>query len=299
MSKLVKINGVEVSVKKACEKLGVKYSTVYQRMKFKGISFEEAIKGLVELKEEKEIQTKTKKVMILNDIHVPYQLDDLCNKIKSVYNGEVDEIIIGGDLIDCESLSSFGKKYRISLKKEIGETVELLENLKETFNPKKIYYVGGNHDKDRYERVVEKMQEKDLYCLLPESLIEEVSELVEGVIPVDHWYGRFYNNLIVCHPKSFSNIPARTSEQCAEYFVNRGIASNTDVIVLGHTHKYSQIVATRRSNLMVVENGCLCKPMDYADTGKLSYGEQVNCFTVIELEEDKPIDKNKIKTYFL
>ena len=151
MSKKVRLNGIEVSVKKACEQLGVKYSTVYQRMKFKGITFEEAIKGLVEIEDEK-TQGETKKVMILNDIHVPYQLDDLCNKRKSVYDGEVDEIIIGGDLIDCESLSSFGKKYRISLKKEITETIELLENLKEAFKPKKIHYVGGNHDKDRYER---------------------------------------------------------------------------------------------------------------------------------------------------
>ena len=64
-------------------------------------------------------------------------------------------------------------------------------------------------------------------------------------------------------------------------------------------HKFSQIIATRRNNMIVVENGCLCKAMDYADTGKLSYGEQINCFTILEFEEGKKINYNNIKTYFI
>lgn len=302
----IKLNNKTVGLKKACEELGVKYSTIYQRIKMKGLTFEEAlaIDGL-EInkevkKEEKEMkQLNKKKVMILNDIHIPYQLDELVQKIRSVYTGEVDEIIFGGDIIDCESLSRFGKKRRVSLSYEIDKTIELLNEIKQEFKPNVMHYVGGNHDKDRYERVVENLKEKDLYCFLPESLIEEVCSRVDGLQAVDHWFGKFYDNLIVCHPKSFSNIPAKISEQCAEYFTNGGVLNRGDVVVTGHTHKFSRIIATRRNNVTVIENGCLCKPMEYADKGQLSYGNQINCFTVIELVEGQPIDNNDIRTYFI
>ena len=293
------LNGKKIGLKKACDKIGVKYSTMYQRMKMKNISFEEALSYDGILLSDYETNKKIKKVMILNDIHIPYQLDDLIDRIKEYYNDEIDDIILGGDIIDCESLSTYGKKYRVQLSRELEMAEEFLNELKEEFKPDNIYYIGGNHDKYRYERVVENLKDKDLYCLLPDSLIVEVSERVEGVTPIDHWYGKLYDNLIVCHPKNFSNVPSKTAEQCAEYFCNRGVAQKGDVIVLGHTHKFSQIIATRRNNMLVVENGCLCKDMDYADTGKLSYGEQINCFTILEFEEGKKINYNNIKTYFI
>lgn len=293
------LNGKKIGLKKACDKIGVKYSTMYQRMKMKNISFEEALSYDGILLSDYETKKKIKKVMILNDIHIPYQLDDLIDRIKEYYNDEIDDIILGGDIIDCESLSAYGKKYRVQLSTELEMAEKFLNELKEEFKPDNIYYIGGNHDKYRYERVVENLKEKDLYCLLPDSLIVEMSERVEGVTPIDHWYGRLYDNLIVCHPKNFSNVPSKVAEQCAEYFCNRGVAEKGDVIILGHTHKFGQIIAARRNNMLVVENGCLCKDMDYADTGKLSYGEQIHCFTILEFEEGKKINYNNIKTYFI
>lgn len=305
--------GKKVGLKSVCEIIGVKYSTMYQRMRMKNISFEEALsydgiklsdyettnqENYISKKKNKN-KNKNKRVMILNDIHIPFQLDDLIERIKSIYSESIDDIILGGDVIDCEGLSRFGKKYKTDLKQELEMAEKFLNDLREEFKPDNIYYVGGNHDKDRYERVVENLKDKDLYCFLPDSLIKEVSERVEGVIAVDHWYGKFYDNLVVCHPKNFSNVPARIAEQCAEYFSNRGVVEKGDIIVLGHTHKFSQLIATRRNNLMVVENGCLCKPMEYADKGILNYGEQINCFTVVEFEEGKKINNNDIKTYFI
>lgn len=302
----IMFEGKKVGLKSVCEKIGVKYSKIYQRMKMKNISFEEALSydGIklsdYETKKEKEAKiNKKKRVMIINDVHIPFQLDNLIERIKEVYSEQVDDIILGGDIIDCEGLSSFGKKYKVSLSKELQTAEEFLNKMRKEFKPSNMFYIGGNHDKDRYERVVENLKEKDLYCLLPDSLIEEVCERVEGLTPVDHWFGKFYDNLIVCHPKNFSNVPGRVAEQCAEYFTNRGVADRGDIIILGHTHKFSQMIATRRNNLMVVENGCLCKPMDYADKGKLNYGDQVNCFTVVEFEEGKKINNNDIKTYFI
>ena len=45
------------------------------------------------------------KCLIMNDIHLPFERDDVLEIIRE--NRNVDYIIIGGDLIDCESCSSF------------------------------------------------------------------------------------------------------------------------------------------------------------------------------------------------
>ena len=56
---------------------------------------------------------------------------------------------------------------------------------------------------------------------------------------------------------------------------------------------------SRRKGVYVVENGCLCRPQDYADTGKLAYTPQDYCYTIIKYNDNNPIDYNNIKVYHL
>ena len=156
------------------------------------------------------------------------------------------------------------------------------------------------------------MQNKGLQRLLDSQLLRMLEEgfkfnigtkrkqykAIENFKYIDKWYARLFDNLVICHPKDFSNVPAKIAEKSAEYFLNRGIIEKDDIIFIGHTHKFSQIVSTRRQDVFVVENGCSCKPMDYSDRGNLNYGNQVNCYTIVEFEEGNKINKNDIKTYF-
>ncbi len=41
----------------------------------------------------------------MNDIHLPYQRDDVLDEIRKHKN--IDYLILAGDIIDCESCSSF------------------------------------------------------------------------------------------------------------------------------------------------------------------------------------------------
>lgn len=253
-------------------------------------------------------ESKKKKVMIINDVHVPYQHEKLLDEIKK--NKKIDYLVIGGDLIDCESCSSFQMLERPTLEEELVAAHDFIKEINKIINAE-IICIKGNHE-ERLEREICKMQNKGLQRLLDSQLLRMLEEgfkfnigtkrkkykAIENFKYIDKWYARLFDNLVICHPKDFSNVPAKIAEKSAEYFLNRGIIEKDDIIFLGHTHKFSQIVSTRRQNVFVVENGCSCKPMDYSDRGNLNYGNQVNCYTIVEFEEGCKIDRNDIKTYF-
>lgn len=321
---IIEIYGVEKNLKGWADYLGISKQLLNYRInksggnkesvilaeiykKCKGI--EDSEEGVKEMKTNKKVkENKKKKVMIINDVHVPYQHEELLNEIKK--HKDIDCLVIGGDLIDCESCSSFQMLERPTLEEELVAAHEFIQEINKIINAE-IICIKGNHE-ERLEREICKMQNKGLQRLLDSQLLRMLEEgfkfsigtkrkkykAIENFKYIDKWYARLFDNLVICHPKDFSNVPARIAEKSAEYFLNRGVIEKDDVIFIGHTHKFSQIVSTRRQDVFVVENGCSCKTMEYADRGNLSYGNQVNCYTIVEFEEGCKINKNDVKTYF-
>lgn len=321
---IIEIYGVEKNLKGWADYLGISKQLLNYRInksggnkesvilaeiykKCKGI--EDSEEGVKEMKTNKKVkENKKKKVMIINDVHVPYQHDGLLDEIRK--HKDMDYLVIGGDLIDCESCSSFQMLERPTLEEELVAAHEFIQEINKIIDAE-IICIKGNHE-ERLEREICKMQNKGLQRLLDSQLLRMLEEgfkfnigtkrkkykAIENFKYIDKWYARLFDNLVICHPKDFSNVPARIAEKSAEYFLNRGVIEKDDVIFIGHTHKFSQIVSTRRQDVFVVENGCSCKPMDYSDRGNLNYGNQVNCYTIVEFEEGGKIDRNDIKTYF-
>lgn len=321
---IIEIYGVEKNLKGWADYLGISKQLLNYRInksggnkesvilaeiykKCKGI--EDSEEGVKEMKTNKKVkENKKKKVMIINDVHVPYQHDGLLDEIRK--HKDMDYLVIGGDLIDCESCSSFQMLERPTLEEELVAAHEFIQEINKIINAE-IICIKGNHE-ERLEREICKMQNKGLQRLLDSQLLRMLEEgfkfnigtkrkqykAIENFKYIDKWYARLFDNLVICHPKDFSNVPAKIAEKSAEYFLNRGIIEKDDIIFIGHTHKFSQIVSTRRQDVFVVENGCSCKPMDYSDRGNLNYGNQVNCYTIVEFEEGGKIDRNDIKTYF-
>lgn len=327
--KMIEIYGIEKNLKGWADYLGISKQLLNYKIKKSGRSEETVIltemyKGYIKetglkeyseklginkvIPEYKTKESKKKKVMIINDIHVPYQHEKLLDEIKKHKN--IDYLVIGGDLIDCESCSSFQMLERPTLEEELVAAHEFIQEINKIINAE-IICIKGNHE-ERLEREICKMQNKGLQRLLDSQLLRMLEEgfkfnigtkrkkykAIENFKYIDKWYARLFDNLVICHPKDFSNVPAKIAEKSAEYFLNRGIIEKDDIIFIGHTHKFSQIVSTRRQDVFVVENGCSCKPMDYSDRGNLNYGNQVNCYTIVEFEEGGKIDRNDIKTYF-
>lgn len=317
--KIIEVYGMKKNLKEWADYLGISKQLLNYRLnkgseigaQIESIIKREVIKKMKkEVIEEKErkLENKKKKVMIINDVHVPYQHDGLLDEIRK--HKDMDYLVIGGDLIDCESCSSFQMLERPTLEEELVAAHEFIQEINKIIDAE-IICIKGNHE-ERLEREICKMQNKGLQRLLDSQLLRMLEEgfkfsigtkrkkykAIENFKYIDKWYARLFDNLVICHPKDFSNVPAKIAEKSAEYFLNRGIIEKDDIIFIGHTHKFSQIVSTRRQDVFVVENGCSCKPMDYSDRGNLNYGNQVNCYTIVEFEEGGKIDRNDIKTYF-
>lgn len=318
--KMIEIYGVEKNLKEWADYIGISKQLLNYKIKKGNTNVETVIiaeifkkakkieEGINEIEIENKISNAKKKVMIINDVHVPYQHEELLSEIKK--HSDIDYLVIGGDLIDCESCSSFQMLERPTLEEELVAAHEFIQEINKIVNCE-IICIKGNHE-ERLEREICKMQNKGLQRLLDSQLLRMLEEgfkfnigtkrkqykAIENFKYIDKWYARLFDNLVICHPKDFSNVPAKIAEKSAEYFLNRDVIEKDDIIFIGHTHKFSQIVSTRRQDVFVVENGCSCEPMDYSDRGNLNYGNQVNCYTIVEFEEGCKIDRNDIKTYF-
>ena len=70
-----------------------------------------------------------KSVMIINDIHAPFEREDLLEIITKHAN-EIDTLVIGGDFMDCETISSFPKINRSSLNEELIYSYNLMKKIR-------------------------------------------------------------------------------------------------------------------------------------------------------------------------
>lgn len=262
---------------------------------------------------EKKITNNSKiKCLVMNDLHIPYHREDLFDIIRQHKN--VDYIILGGDIIDCESCSSFDVLERPSVEQELAMAHNVISKINKIIDPEKTQIIccRGNHE-ERYTRDIIRMQQKELQKMLNPNLLEMIQDgftyydkgkkvkypAINNFKYIDNWYVKLFDNLIVCHPKNFSNIGGKVSEQVSEYFLNQGILEKGDIAIFGHTHKFSMLKNNRRQGIFVVENGCMCKDMAYASNGKLGYTPQNTCYTYLEFEEGKKININDVKVVHL
>lgn len=251
-----------------------------------------------------------KSVMVINDIHLPFEREDVLEIINK-HKNEINTLVIGGDLLDCQSISFFPKVKTMTLEDELIYGYEFLKKIRKMLdNEQKIVIINGNHE-ERWYRDICDLHEKDMQKFINPYLIGMMTEGftiyeedkkkkyegIDGIIYIPHWFVNIDNKIIVCHQKDFSKVKGKMLENTAQHFLNRN--EEFDVLVSTHTHKYSCGIVDRFQNKFVVENGCLCVPQSYADKGKLGYYPQAYCYTIIKYNNDEKINYDNIRTYFL
>ena len=253
----------------------------------------------------------SKRVLAISDLHIPYQVPV---SVFSAYSGNVDILVLNGDIMDCQSISFFPKKYRISFIDEMIEARRYLVELIDMICPKHVIIIKGNHEHRLLRYLSEKINE-DLLSIMPDSpmdlivndgfknkdrmykieinypSLKEVYEEREITITYSgEWYARI-GNVIFAHPLTYSGSMLKTAEKAVNYF-SRSVDRDFTAVVLAHTHKVGYY---KLGDISIYEQGCLCKldMLDYAD-GKLQDPQQ-NGYMYICLDNDGNIIEDKTR----
>lgn len=266
--------------------------------------------GYLRRVEQEKSNTFDRSVMIMSDIHLPFERDDVL-EIIAKHSTEINTLVIAGDLLDCKSVSSFPQIKSLTLEQELVYGHKFLKEVRKILNnDQRIILIRGNHE-ERYQKEICRLHQKDMQKLINPELLDMICsgftlyedgkkkmyDKIEGITYIPHWYANLDEKLIVCHPKDFSRVKGKMLENVSMHFMNKG--EKFDVVVFGHTHKASTGLVDRAASVFAIENPCMCKNQSYSDVGKLGYAPQAYGYTIVKYSEDEGVDFNNIRVYHL
>lgn len=286
------------------EAFGKAYSSDVARRMFYG-----AKKVIDAIEEDEERVNKDEtRILCISDMHIPFNRD-----IKEFfkYKGKVDTLVLNGDIIDNYSMSSFTKMYRLSLVEELIQARELLIELIEEIEPKKVTVVTGNHEIRLGKKIADKIG-SDLLDLMPRDALaflfdtgfnyyDRIKKCKTVYTPIDeevdcevNYVGNFWTKegkTIFVHPQAFRGTTLGTVGKAYDYFT--AIGEDFQSIIMAHTHKLGMYVMNDK---YLYEQGTCANlnHMDYQDL-KLPKYSQVNGYMYIVQDKDGNLIYDKTK----
>ena len=286
------------------EAFGKAYSSDVARRMFYG-----AKKVIDAIEEDKgRVNEDETRILCISDMHIPFNRD-----IKEFfkYKGKVDTLVLNGDIIDNYSMSSFTKMYRLSLVEELMQARELLIELIEEIQPKKVTVVTGNHEIRLGKKIADKIG-SDLLDLMPRDALaflfdtgfnyyDRIKKCKTVYTPIDeevdcevNYVGNFWTKegkTIFVHPQAFRGTTLGTVGKAYDYFT--AIGEDFQSIIMAHTHKLGMYVMNDK---YLYEQGTCANlnHMDYQDL-KLPKSSQVNGYMYIVQDKDGNLIYDKTK----
>ncbi len=223
----------------------------------------------------KTIANKAKRnVVVISDLHIPYTLWDLLYDTLEELQGDFDTLVIAGDLLDVGSVSSFGLEQDIPLFEEYNTALEFIDTIRKMFG--EIFLIRGNHEKRTKKAVIKDLRIARMGFMLN---VDVLSNLANGIVFNQdgevtgvkdfknvHYakYGIKMGDVAIMHPSNYSKIPLRVAASALDKTLET--YPDVNVMIVGHTHQAG--IATYR-NRLIVETGCWCTEMPYAEPDKL------------------------------
>ena len=286
------------------EAFGKAYSSDVARRMFYGAK---KVIDAIEEDEERVNEDETR-ILCISDMHIPFNRD-----IKEFfkYKGKVDTLVLNGDIIDNYSMSSFTKMYRLSLVEELIQARELLIELIEEIQPKKVTVVTGNHEIRLGKKIADKIG-SDLLDLMPKDALaflfdtgfnyyDRIKKCKTVYTPIDeevdcevNYVGNFWTKegkTIFVHPQAFRGTTLGTVGKAYDYFT--AIGEDFQSIIMAHTHKLGMYVMNDK---YLYEQGTCANlnHMDYQDL-KLPKSSQVNGYMYIVQDKEGNLIYDKTK----
>ncbi len=114
-----------------------------------------------------------KSIMIINDLHLPFERGDVLD-IISKHKNEITTLVIGGDLMDCKSISKFHQIKTLTIEEELIYTYNFLKKVRKILdNDQNIIIINGNHE-ERWYRDICNLSEKDMQKFVNPNLLDMV-----------------------------------------------------------------------------------------------------------------------------
>lgn len=257
------------------------------------------------------VGASARKVLIISDLHIRFHNPDLLAETID-NNKDADAVILNGDVMDLYGVSTYVKDKFVSVYEEYLITLQFIDYLRSIFGL--VVLVRGNHEW-RLNRYINTRIGTQIMWAFPADIL---AMLATGIIPghdgevldkydfgdqvvypggEEPWWIRWGRALIVHPMRSVGTTGAglRTASQFADRFFDHRMI-DFDCAIFGHTHQVGEGYSKGRK---LIEQGCLCVPMDYTKQGTGVYLPQQNGYAVLHQDRHGNTDFEKTRAVYL
>lgn len=215
------------------------------------------------------IELTLENVIVSSDWHVPFTDESLIKELfKTEKANGTKDIIIAGDLFDCDNYSRFVHMTNAeTFQGELEEVRKELKRLLAHFNH--IYICRGNHEKRFCDMNAGKVGMKELVRLAMPSNISEDDFNKRVMVTTDDHIHLIHNNekWLVCHPKNFRVVSLSVAKDLASKHLCN--------VATAHGHAFAQ-GRDRSGKFKVIELGGLF------DRDSLDYTHETTCHPMMQ-----------------
>ena len=111
------------------------------------------------------------KMLVISDLHVPYHRDDILDIVKK-HAEEIEVLVLGGDVIDCYSISSFKPLEPKPLITEMANCHRLLKDIQSIIPDVRKIIIKGNHE-ERWAKYMSNMS-SEVNKLHSDNIMREI-----------------------------------------------------------------------------------------------------------------------------
>lgn len=255
---------------------------------------------------------KKNRILTISDTHVPFH--DKEKILKAFNDSGANILVIAGDLMNGDAISDHIKVVHQDFQKEIAETTVFLEECSKRFD--EVWILDGNHDKDRWTRLIAKSARSDVAAFLLASF-DPLDYITKGLGNVfraskfhesNELYPQFAKELghtLIIGDCLWSHLTltgkdgesVRKVESWYRSFKPVFNWPEVRIFQQGHTH---QLSANFENDSVVIQTGCMVK-MDGLVYSLASHGKSkapVWGYTVID-QVDGITQKDSIRLVWL
>ena len=231
-------------------------------------------------------------VLVLSDIHGSFRHHEVLNAAGKL---DVDVLVLAGDVMDQYAISRFRKGLRIDLKRELFDTMELLQWCSARF-PRTLI-TQGNHDQRAYRQLLSYLEKiPDLAALLKNEtdLLHKAAEGLPNVTSMKGWWVKL-GKAIFTHRERYAKHERTLGEDVVRYFEN--LDEDFELLVTGHVHRATWLPIKR--NKLYIENPACCYRPDYTrESGAMSATIGMG-YSLVSIRQDGSVDFNASRPHLV